>query len=48
MMDINPTRNSELSSTIFAKYNNRTINKSVELGVLAMINNKINKELVAL
>jgi len=45
-MNIDPTRNSELSSTIFTKYNNKTI-KSVELSVLAMINKKTNKELVA-
>jgi len=37
-------KKSGLSSTIFAKYNNK---KSIELSVLAMINKKTNKELVA-
>ena len=47
-MDIDPTRNNELSSTIFTKYNNRTIKKSFEVIVLTLINKKTNKELFAL
>jgi len=44
--DINPTRNTELSSTIIAKYKNRTTKRVFELIVLALINKKTDKELV--
>jgi len=46
-MNIDHTRNNELSSTIIAKYRKKKTIKSVlKVVVLAMINKKTNKELV--